>query len=280
MRSALVVLLTLGCVVVCWLAPAAAWASSLGKSELTAIRIDQRLGEQVPMEHAFMSAGREVTLRELGAGKPIVLALVYNRCPMLCNQVLQGLIGTLKVVDLDPGEDFAVVAVSFDPEEDEALTRDVRSTFLRRWGRADAAAGVHFLTGEAPAIEALTDAVGFRYQYDELSKEYAHPSGLVVLTPEGRVARYFFGSEFSPRDMRLALREASNGEVGSITDELLLLCYQYDPQSGTYSASVVNAIRAGGVATLLALVWFIGRSVRRERRRPEAPARRSEEVSP
>lgn len=263
----LAALLTL--LMLCWSSNAT--ASSLGKESLTAIRIDQHIGDVVPMDLRFVSAGREVTLAEITEQRPIVLALVYNRCPMLCDQLMHGLLGTLKVLDLEVGKDFDIVAVSFDPNEDTALTADARTEFLRLHGKVNAKNGVHFLTGSSPAIEELTRRVGFHYVYDPQSKEFAHPSGLVILTKEGKIARYFFGTEFSPRDLRLSLREASDGQVGSVTDDLLLLCYQYDPSTGTYSATVVNAIRVGGVATLLALALFIGGSIRRDRR-----ARRTE----
>lgn len=250
-----------------WSATAA--ASSLNKETLTEIRIDQHIGDDVPMDLRFVSEGREVSLAEITGKRPIVLALVYNRCPMLCDQLLHGLLGTLKVLDLEVGKDFDIVALSFDPNEDTAITSDARTEFLRLHGRVNAKHGVHFLTGSSAAIEELTRRVGFHYRYDEQSKEFAHPSGLVILTPEGKIARYFFGTEFSPRDLRLSLREASDGEVGSVTDDLLLLCYQYDPASGTYSATVVNVIRVGGVATVLALALFVGGSLRRDRRRRE-----------
>lgn len=249
------------------LAAPEAEASRLGKDDLRTIRIDQKLDEQVPLDLTFHEGGRSVALADIVGDKPVVLALIYNRCPMLCNQVLQGLLGALKVLELSAGPDFDILAVSFDPEEDPATAVKARNNFLKHYPREDAATGVHFLTGEAPAIAALTDAVGFRYEYDEDLGQWAHAAALVVLTPEGKVARYFFGTEYSPRDMRLALREASDGKVGSVTDDLLLLCYRYDPVSGTYSATVVNAIRVGGLATLLALALFIGRSLRRERTR-------------
>jgi protein SCO1/2 len=259
-------LLTIVAFVVAALAAHPAAASRLDKKELQRIRIDQRIGNVVPLNLEFENVDGEVKLSDVVGDKPIILALVYNRCPMLCDQVLQGLIGSLKVLELDAGTDFDVLVVSFDPEEDAAMAADARTTFLRRYRRDGAGEGVHFLTGDQPAIDTLTDAVGFRYEYDEQLKQYAHAAAITVLTPEGKVARYFFGSEYSPRDLRFALHEASNGDVGELTTALLLLCYQYDPQTGTYSASVVNAIRVGGIATVLALAWFIGRSIRRDRK--------------
>jgi protein SCO1/2 len=240
--------------------------STLGKVALRGVTIEQKIGQALPLELRFTEGSDdEAPLARYFGERPIILALIYNRCPMLCGQVLQGVLGSLRVLDLDPGEDFELLAVSFDPEEDPAITADARATFLRRLGRPGAEGGVHFLRGAAEPIAALTDAVGFRYEYDQALDQWAHPSAIMVLTPEGKVARYFFGSEYSPRDLRLALREASDGKVGSITDDLLLLCYRYDPSSGTYSAAVINAIRAGGVATVAALLFFMVRT-RRERR--------------
>ncbi len=247
-------------------------ASRLDKKALRRIGIDQPIDHPVPLDLPFKSGERDIVLSDVTGGKPTVLALVYNKCPMLCDQVLQGLVGSLRVLKLSAGTDFNVVAVSFDPEEDSATAADARTTFLRRYKRDGADDGVFFLTGKQPAITALTDAVGFRYEYDEDLQQYAHASAIMVLTPDGKVARYFFGTEYSPRDMRLSLREASDGKVGSVTDDLLLLCYRYDPESGTYSATVVNVIRLGGVITFFALALFIGRSLRRERKQEvEAP---------
>lgn len=247
-------------------------ASTLDKSELQRVWIDQRIGNQLDLSLPFAEDGQPATLDRYFGPRPVVLALVYNRCPMLCNQVLAGLVGALKVLDETPGSDFDVLAVSFDPEEEPRMAAAARATLLRRYGRPEAEGGIHFLTGARAPIASLTDAVGFRYQYDEALDQYAHPSALIVLTPGGKVARYFFGTEYSPRDLRLALHEASEGAVGSLTDDLLLLCYRYDPASGTYSATIVNAIRAGGIATVLALGLFMGRSLRRDRRRTKAVA--------
>jgi protein SCO1/2 len=247
--------------------------SALGPNALSEIGIDQHIGEQVPLDASFTdSRGHTAPLSEHMGDRPIVLALVYNRCPMLCNQVLQGLVSSLKVLELDAGEDFDVLAVSFDPKEPTSRAAESRAKFLRLYDRGGADQGVQFLTGEPPAIEALTEAVGFRYRYDPDIDQYAHAAALVVLTPGGEVARYFYGTEYSPRDMRLSLVEASEGEVGSVTDDLLLLCYQYDPQTGTYSAAAIGAIRIGGVLTLALVFGFVGVSLRRERRRRRAGA--------
>lgn len=242
--------------------------SSLRPQTLTTIGIDQRLGEQVPLDLAFRDEeGRSVKLGDFfHAERPVLLALVYNACPMLCNQVLIGMMSALDILKFDAGDQFEIVVVSFDPSEAPARAKKAKAKYLKRYDRPGTEQGVHFLTGEQAQIDALTKAVGFRYEYDEELEQYAHPSALTVLTPEGRVSRYFFGAEFSPRDMRFAFVEAADGDVGSVTDELLLLCYRYDPDSGTYSATAVGAIRVGGAATLLALIGFIGFSIRRERR--------------
>lgn len=251
--------------------------SALGPSELKEIGVEQKIGEQVPLDARFTdAAGRPVTLGRLVGERPVILALVYNRCPMLCNQVLSGLLASLKILELSAGHDFDVLAVSFDPEEPTARAAESRVTFLRRYGRDGVEEGVRFLTGEEAEIRRLTEAVGFRYRYDPEIGEYAHAAALVVLTPTGKVARYFYGTEYSPKDVRLALVEASDGEVGSATDDLLLLCYQYDPQTGTYSATAVGAIRLGGGLTLAAMLGFVGVSLRRERRRRRDPRPRSE----
>jgi protein SCO1/2 len=262
-------LLLLALALVAWSVPAE--ASDLDKGELRKVTIEQKIGETVSLDLRFSERGSEAPLSHWFEGRPIVLALVYNRCPMLCSQVLQGVLGSLRALELEPGTDFDFLAVSFDPDEDPATTSDARSTFLRRLAKPGAEKAVHFLNGTAEPIAALTDAVGFHYEYDTTLGQYAHPSAIIVLTPEGKVARYFFGTEYSPRDLRFALHEASDGKVGSVTDDLLMLCYRYDPATGTYSASVMTAIRAGGVLTVLGLALFMARNLRRDRRRAKAP---------
>ena len=261
MRAALLLLLML--------LPAAAQAqTSLDADQLREVGIEQRIEQQIPLDASFVDEqGRDVQLREFFADeKPVVLALVYNRCPMLCNMVLSGLISTLRVMKLEPGKDFEVLAVSFDSKEPFTVAARQKAKYLKRYGRVYTEPGWHFLTGGQPAISALTEAVGFNYRYDPNTDQFAHASAILVLTPQGEVARYFYGTEYSPRDVRLALVEASAGKVGSVTDDLLLLCYRYDPSSGTYSASAINAIRVGGTFTLLGLVVFVAMSLRRERR--------------
>jgi protein SCO1/2 len=229
------------------------------------VGIDQRLDEQVPLDLTFRDEeGREVALREYFDGKPVVLVLAYYRCPKLCNQVLQGLLDALKVLAFDIGKEFRVVTVSFDPRETPEVAAAKKRTFVDEYGRSGAAEGWHFLTGDEAEIGRLAEAVGFRYHYDAEKDVYAHAAGVMVLTPGGKLARYFFGIRYSPRDLRLGLVEASQGKVGSPVDRVLLFCYHYDARTGTYK-SVMGAVRVGAVATLLALggagaaAWWRGR---------------------
>jgi protein SCO1 len=242
--------------------------SSIAPQELRSISIEQRIGEKVPGELPFRDeSGAAVELERYYGKRPIILALVYNSCPMLCSQVLSGMVAAMRVLKLDAGRDFDALVVSFDPKESSATAAAQKAKYLRRYDRAGAEGGIHFLTGDEEPIRALTSAVGFRYQYDPELGQYAHASAIMVLTPDGRVARYFFGTEYSARDLRLALVEASGGKLGGLSDGLMLLCYRYDPSSGSYSATAVGAVRIGGAVTLGVLAGFIGLSLRRERRR-------------
>lgn len=228
------------------------------------VGIDQRLNHQVPRDLSFFDeAGRLVRLREYFGGKPVILSLVYYECPMLCTEVLNGLVSSLKVLSFDVGKQFVVVTVSFNPRETPALAAAKKEKYLQRYGRP-AAAGWHFLTGKQESIDELTKAVGFRYAYDAKTGQYAHASGIMVLTPEGNISRYFYGIEYAPRDLRLGLVEASANKIGSAVDQLLLFCYHYDPSTGKYSAIVMNFIRLGGIITVLVLGTFIGLSLRRK----------------
>jgi protein SCO1 len=240
----------------------------LGKSELAGVGFDQRLGESVPLDAAFRDeTGQSVTLSRYFSDRPVVLALVYNECPMLCNLVLHGLVGSLRAISTDVGKDFDVVVVSFDPKDKPDVARKKKDMYVARYKRPTGASGFHFLTGDSGSIQRLTRAVGFRYEYDAKLGQYAHASGIVVLTKSGVISRYLFGSEFSPKDLGFSLAEASNGKVGSLATRLLLLCYRYDPATGSYGARIMGAVRLGGVLTLLALLIFMGRSLYRERRK-------------
>jgi protein SCO1/2 len=247
--------------------PAAGLPASAPPAALRDVGIDQRLDEPVPLDLTFRDeTGQPVTLGSLFRGKPVILSLVYYRCPMLCTLVLNGLLRAMRALPFDAGKEFDVITVSFDPEDTSAVAEQKKATYVAQYRRPSAAAGWHFLTGDAAAIERLTRAVGFRYRYDPEHQQFAHAAGIEVLTPKGKIARYFFGVEFAPRDLKFGLMEAAENRIGSPIDQLLLFCYHYDPSTGRYSTAVLAMIRAGGVLTLLALAGFIVWAVRRERR--------------
>lgn len=226
-------------------------------SILRDVGFDQHLGQQVPLDLTFRDeSGQPVPLGRY-FDKPVILTLVYYDCPMLCTLTLNGLTSALKVLSLDAGKEFNVVTVSFSPQETPTLAAAKKETYLKQYTRPGAAQGWHFLTGDAGAIGRLTQAVGFRYAYDPAQQQYAHATGIVVLTPAGRIARYFFGVEFSPKDLRLGLIEASADKIGTPVDQLLLYCFHYDPSTGRYSAVVMNIVRVAAVATVLILGAFM-----------------------
>ncbi len=230
------------------------------------VAFEQKLETQLPLEVKFRDeAGREVALREYFGTRPVVLALVYYECPMLCNMILNGVTSSLKVVNLDAGVDFDVVAVSFDPRETPELAATKKQQYVQEYGRAGTARGWHFLTGDDEAIRQLTQAVGFKYFWDEGSQQFAHASGVMVATPQGRLSRYFYGIEYAPRDMRLGLVEASAGRIGSPVDAILLYCFHYDPVTGKYGLVIMNVMRLAGIATVVLLAGFIVVMLRRER---------------
>jgi protein SCO1/2 len=230
------------------------------------VGIDQRIGESVPLDLMFTDeTGRQIRLGELFGKRPVILALVYYECPMLCTQVLNGLVSALGVMNFEPGREFDVVAVSFNPQEGPGLASQKKASYLERYGRPHTAGGWHFLTGSAESIARLTEAVGFRYEYDETIKQYAHGAGIEVLTPKGALSKYFYGIEFSPRDIRLGLIEASEERIGTAIDDVLLFCYHYDPSTGKYGATVLGLVRLGAVATVLAFLAFLTVSLRRDR---------------
>ncbi len=246
-----------------------------GKSDevLKQVGIEQRLDNQIPLDLAFRDeSGREVRLGEYFKGdKPVVLTLVYYECPMLCNQVLNGVVGTLGAMTFTPGKEFEVVTVSFDPREGPELAAKKKETYLKRYRRENAGVGWHFLTGDKASIDALSESVGFRYVWDEESKQFAHASAIMVATPRGRLSHYFYGIEYSPKDLRLALVEASEGKIGSPVDALILYCYHYDPATGRF-APVMAVLRVAGVLTVLglaALVYYLTRRARRKGERWE-----------
>lgn len=251
---------------------ARAQLNSEPRSVTAGVGIEQKPGAQVPLDCEFLDeSGKTVRLGDLLDGKPAILNLVYFECPMLCGMVINGLIRSLSEMTLDPGESFTVITVSIDPTEGPEMAAAAKRTALKRYGRRGAAPHWHFLTGREPEIRKLTDRVGYYYRRDEKTGDYAHGAGLIILTPEGRVSRYLLGVDFPPRDMRLSLIESSHGDIGSVTDQVLLLCYHYDPASGTYGLLIQNVLRLAGLATVVALGGVVGTLWMRERRRRGAP---------
>ena len=231
------------------------------------VGIDQKLDEEIPLGLEFKDTlGATVKLDQFFGEKPVVLALVYYECPMLCTQILNGLLRSFKVLSLDIGTDFEVVTVSIDPAETHQLAAPKKREYVGRYDRDGAEDGWHFLTGAEDQIAALADAVGFRYEYDTETDLYIHASGIMVLTPQGKLARYFYGIEYAPKDLRLGLVEASQNKIGSAVDQLLLLCYQYDPATGKYGLVIMNSLRVAGFLTVAALAAFVTIMIRRERR--------------
>ncbi|MGH9881393.1 MAG: SCO family protein, partial [Pyrinomonadaceae bacterium] len=225
------------------------------------VGIDQRLNEQLPLDLVFRNEnGEEVKLGDYFGKKPVVLSLVYYDCPMLCNQVLNGMISAFRVMAFKPGEEFDVVTVSFDSRETAQLATAKKKTYvayLPEAKRVRAAAGWHFLTGHEANIKRLTEAIGFRYKFDQATNQFAHASAIYVATPQGKLARYFYGIEYAPKDLRLGLIEASENKIGTPMDQLMLYCYHYDPATGKYGAAVINIIRLGGVLTLIGIVALL-----------------------
>jgi len=228
---------------------------------LSGVGIDQKLNGQLPLNVGFRDEqGERVQLGDYFGKKPVVLALVYYDCPMLCTQVLNGMVSAFKVLPFKAGKEFDVVTVSFDPREKPHLAAAKKKTYVDYLPQADrdaARVGWHFLTGDEAAIKELTEAVGFRYEFDQSTNQFAHASAIYVTTPQGKLARYFYGIEYAPRDLRLGLIEASENKIGSPVDQLLLYCYHYDPATGKYGAVVMNIMRLGGIATVIAIVILL-----------------------
>lgn len=231
------------------------------------IGIDQKMGAQAPLDLTFSDEqGRQVTLGQF-LGKPVILALVYYTCPSLCNMVLRGTVRSVHGIPLTAGKDYDVVAVSFDPRETYSQAAVKKAEIVKQYGRPGAESGWHFLTGSEAASKSLAASVGFRYAYDTNTNQYVHPSCIIVLTPEGRVARYFYGIDYPARDVKLGLVEASGGKIGSPIDQVLLYCFHYDPANGKYGFVIMSALRAGGVATLGVLLGFMVIMFRRDAKR-------------
>ncbi len=238
------------------------------------VGIEQHLDAQVPSDLAFVDdSGRPVKLGDYFVSKPLVLHLVYYNCTMLCGEALAGLTGTMKLVKFDVGKEFDVITVSFNPHETPEIAAAKKKDYLQRYGRPGAAAGWHFLTGSAESINALTKAVGFQYQYDPKINQYAHATAIMVLTPQGRISRYFYGVDYPPKDLRMGLVEASEGKIGNAVDQVLLYCYHYDPATGKYGAIVNNILRLGAGLTVLILGIFLFVMFRLERTLPRRTPR-------
>jgi protein SCO1 len=242
-------------------------SSSTVPPTLRDVGFDQNLNQQVPLDAQFTDEqNRVVSLGDYFGQKPVILVMAYYNCPMLCIQVLNGLAASLNVLSMNAGRDYEVVVISIDPREGPPLAATKKATFLERYRHPEDARGIHFLTGSQAPISRVAKAVGFRYVWDDSLKQFAHPTGIVVVTPSGRISRYLFGVEYGPRDLRLALVESSAGTIGTPTDALLLYCYHYDPQTGRYGLVVMALVRIAGAATALAMGAFLVVMVRRERR--------------
>ena len=235
------------------------------------VGIEQHLDAQIPPDLIFRDeTGKSVKLGEYFGHKPLILNLVYYNCTMLCGEALAGLSSAMRLVKFDVGNEFEVVTVSFDPRETPEMAAAKKKDYVGRYGRANAATGWHFLTGQPDSINALTRAVGFQYQYDARSNQYAHATAIMVLTPQGRISRYFYGVDFPPKDLRMGLVEASQGKIGNAVDAVLLYCYHYNPETGKYGAMVANILRLAAAATIVLLggliltLWRLDRSVTRK----------------
>jgi protein SCO1/2 len=221
------------------------------------VAIEQKMGAQVPLDIPFTDeAGRAVTLREY-SGKPVILALVYYQCPSLCNMVLNGIVRSARSLKMTAGNEFDVVAVSFDPHETPEMASAKKTAYMKEYERPGSERGWHFLTGSEASSRTLADAVGFHYAYDALTNQYAHASAIIILTPEGRTSQYFYGIEYPARDVRLALVEASHNRIGSAIDQVMLYCYHWDPARGKYGMVIQNVLRIAGLLTLFSLLTFM-----------------------
>jgi protein SCO1 len=227
-------------------------------SLLKEVGIDQKLNQSIPLDLEFRDEhGKPVRLAEYFGQKPVILSMVYYNCPMLCTQVLNGLESSLKLIPMDIGKQFNVVTVSIDPTERPVLAEAKQALYTGLYGRPDAAQGWHFLTGDEQQIRQLANALGFRYAYDPDSKQFAHASAIMLLTPEGKISRYFYGIQFQSRDLRLGLVEASEGKIGTPVDQVLLFCYHYDPSTGKYGLLVSRLIQTAGAVTVLAIATLV-----------------------
>ena len=236
--------------------PSQTTSSGLPKA-LKEVGIEQKLGEQLPLDAEFKNEnGQMVKLGEyFNKEKPVILALVYYECPMLCNEVLNGLTGSLKGISFDAGQEFDVVAISFDTRENDksGLAQNKKESYLKRYGRENTADGWHFLTGTQDQIDKVTNAVGFNYQWDEQSEQFAHAGGIMVATPDGKLARYFYGIDYAPKDLKFGIMESADGRVGNPAEQLFLYCYHYDPSTGSYGLAILKVLRVAAIFTILGI---------------------------
>lgn len=246
-----------------------AHGQTLSTDQIARVDFEQRLGASLPLNAVFRDeTGSQVTLSHYFGERPVVLAMAYYRCPNLCTVVLNGMLESLRDVRQEVGRDFDVVVVSIDPKETPSLAAEKKHTYSTRYGRPGSAKGWHFLTGNEPAIRQLADAVGFHYVYEPQSQQYAHASGIVIVTPDGKVSRYFLGIEYPPKEVRAALLQASESKIGSLTSRLLLLCFHYDPHTGRYTLIITRVLQIAGIGTALLvggmIVWMACYERRRE----------------
>jgi protein SCO1/2 len=235
-------------------------------SILTQIGIDQKLGAQIDPDISFVDeSGQSVRLADYLGTRPVILTPVYYECPMLCSMLLNGLVKALHVLPFTAGKEFEIVTFSIDPSEQPELAAEKKQHYVRDYGKAQAASGWHFLTGRSESIQKLADEIGFRYTYDTYTKQWAHTSGIVVLTPSGVVSQYFFGLEYDPADLKLSLVQASSRKIGSLVDHILLYCFQYNPTTGKYSIAIMRVLRGTAVATMLLIIAFVLIASRRTR---------------
>lgn len=257
------------------LCAAALYASGpLGPPGTQGIGIDQKLNAQLPLSTPFVDeSGTTVPLRSFFSGKPVLLVPMYFQCPMLCSQVLSGVVAALRPLSLKPGRDFDIVAFSFDPNDTPAVAKEKRDHYASSYSSRAGTGGWHFLTGTPASIAALTKAIGFRYRWDAPDKMFIHASGIMFATPEGRLARYLYGVDYEPKDVKLALVESSHNRIGSPADQILLFCYHYDPKTGKYGATVINLLRGAAILTLVLLAggmaFFWKRDIRTYREEHE-----------
>lgn len=246
-----------------------AWSSTPAPTQdeiRAAARIEQKLGEQLPLDLKLRDqSGEYVRLGDYFGDKPVIITPVFFSCPMLCNISIDQLINRMSGLKLDAGQDFTIITYSFDHRDTVADAADKRDLYLRRYGRPGAGEGWHFLTGDENTVKQLSDALGFHYAWDPKKEEFAHPAATIVVTPEGKIGYYFFGFDYTSRDLKYGLIEASGNKIGSLTDKFVMLCYDYDPATGKYSARAMNVIRVGGAATVALLGGFIVVMLRRER---------------